>query len=206
MPVMCLRTTAAHCARLYLTKDGPAPDAPPQKHVERSRRGRMPRARHLVQDALLLLVGFIIVFLRATPYLQGWLNELELERDALAVDAATLFLGLALFLNDTNATDAKSDWIAIMVSLTVVAINVWFVMRVTYSLRSHSAYGAGARRCCRKAARRAYFAARRTSARIRRRLSRDAATDAADAATVDGPNPMNKDILGFQSVRFSTAP
>merc|ERR1711871_1341840 len=55
--------------------------------------------------ALLLLVSFIVVFLATTPYLDGWLNDLE--RDALSVDAGTLFLGLALFLNATNTEDAR---------------------------------------------------------------------------------------------------
>ena len=94
--------------------------------------------------ALLLLVGFIVVFLRAAPYREGWLNALE--RDALSVDALTLFLGLALFLNDTNSTDAKSDGLAMTLSLVIVAINIWFVIRVARSLKTYSAYGVALRR------------------------------------------------------------
>ena len=48
----------------------------------------------------------------------GWLNALE--RDALSVDALTLFLGLALFLSDTNSTDAKSEGLAMTLSLVIV--------------------------------------------------------------------------------------
>jgi hypothetical protein len=102
--------------------------------------------------ALLLLVGFIVVFLRAEPYREGWLNLLE--RDALSVDALTLFFGLALFLNDTNTTDARSDGLAMTLSLVIVVINVWFVVRVAWCLKVHSAYGGALRRGTRKVGRR----------------------------------------------------
>ena len=126
--------------------------------------------------ALLLLVGFIVVFLRAAPYCEGWLNALE--RDALSVDALTLFLGLALFLNDTNSTDAKSDGLAMTLSLVIVAINIWFVIRVARSLKSYSAYGGALRRGRRKV--------RRRLTMLRQRLSRRSSTE----AQVDVRNPV----------------
>ena len=67
---------------------------------------------------------------------EDWLSELE--RNALAVDVATLFLGLALFLNATNNVDAQSEALAVIVSLTIVAINAWFVVRVGLSLKTRS--------------------------------------------------------------------
>ena len=126
--------------------------------------------------SLLLLVGFIVVFLRAEPYREEWLNALE--RDALSVDALTLFLGLALFLNDTNSTDAKSEGLAMTFSLVIVAINIWFVSRVVRSLKSYSAYGGALRRRTRRMGRRLTM--------LRRRFSRRSST----AAQVDVPNPM----------------
>ena len=42
--------------------------------------------------ALLLLQGFIVLFMYADPYLENWLNQVE--RQALVTDAATLFLSL----------------------------------------------------------------------------------------------------------------
>lgn len=94
--------------------------------------------------ALLLLVVFIVVFSKFSPYREPWLNALE--RDALWVDATTLFLGLALFLNDTNSVDAKSDALGMILSVTIVAINVWYLVRVAQSLRAHSAYAGHVRR------------------------------------------------------------
>ena len=126
--------------------------------------------------ALLLLVGFIVVFLRAEPYRQEWLNALE--RDALSVDALTLFLGLALFLNDTNSTDARSEGLAMTLSLVIMAINIWFVIRVARSLKSYSAYGGALRRARRKVRRRVTM--------MRRRFSRRSST----APQVHVPNPM----------------
>merc|ERR1711871_1320264 len=126
--------------------------------------------------ALLLVGGFIVVFLRAAPYREGWLNALG--RDALSVDALTLFLGLALFLNDTNSTDAKSKGLAMTLSLVIVAINIWFVIRVARSLKSYSAYGGALRRARRKIGRRVTM--------MRRRVSRKSST----VAQVDIPNPM----------------
>lgn len=89
--------------------------------------------------ALLLLTGYIAAFAGASPYLQPWLNNLE--RDALSTDALTLFLGLALFLNATNAADAQSNILAVVLTLVIVSINIWFVVRVLLVLRAHSAYG-----------------------------------------------------------------
>ena len=126
--------------------------------------------------ALLLLVGFIVVFLRAEPYREGWLNALE--RDALSVDALTLFLGLALFLNDTNSTDAKSEGLAMTLSLVIMVTNIWFVVRVARSLKSYSAYGGALRRGRRKIGQHVTM--------MRRRLSRRSST----APQVDVPNPV----------------
>lgn len=94
--------------------------------------------------ALLLLVMFLVVFVRASPYEHTWLNDLE--RDALSTDAITLFFGLALFLNDTNASDGQSDVLATMLTLSIIGINVWFVVRVVRELRLHSAYGSAVMR------------------------------------------------------------
>merc|ERR1711871_1646553 len=73
--------------------------------------------------ALMLLALYIVVFVYASPYSQIWLNALE--RDALSTDAATLFLGLALFLNATNTADARSEALAITLTLSIVGINTW---------------------------------------------------------------------------------
>ena len=102
--------------------------------------------------ALLLLIGYIAAFAGASPYVQPWLNALE--RDALCTDALTLFLGLALFLNATNATDARSDELAMIATLVIVAINVWFVVRVVMALREQSAYAGALRQRLRRCRRR----------------------------------------------------
>ena len=95
--------------------------------------------------ALLLLIGFIVMFLRSNPYKQPWLNALE--RDALSVDALTLFMGLALFLNNTNSnSDARSPILAQLISISIVCLNVWFVVRVVRCLRAHSSYALSCKR------------------------------------------------------------
>lgn len=106
--------------------------------------------------ALLLLIACIAAFARASPYLQSWLNTLE--RDALATDALTLFLGLALFLNATNSTDGQSNALAVVLTLSIVGLNVWFVVRVMLALRAHSAYGRAMRRRLRHCSRTSHSA------------------------------------------------
>ena len=66
------------------------------------------------------------------------------------VDGATLFMGLALFLNATNRTDARSNALAVVVSLCIVGMNVWFVVRVVRVLSAHSSYRVTAGRCVRR--------------------------------------------------------
>lgn len=145
--------------------------------------------------ALLLLVLFLVVFLRATPYREGWLNALE--RDALSVDALTLFLGVALFLNDTNTGDAKSEGLAITLSLFVVAINVWFVIRVVRSLKSYSAYGGALRQRAARLGRRLG----RGAVMLRRRWSRrGSATENDDGSQVDVPNPYMVEMKAAASL------
>ena len=111
-----------------------------------------------VWGALMLLAGFLAVFAASRPYEEQWLNDLE--RLALVVDGATLFMGLALFLNATNRTDARSNALAVVVSLCIVGMNVWFVVRVVRVLRAHSSYRVAAGRCV-----------RRVRARARKRMS-----------------------------------
>ena len=68
------------------------------------------------------------------------LAHTKLELQALVVDIATLFFGLALFLNSTNTEDAQSGVLAVLLSMAVVGINVWFVVRVMVCWRQHSEY------------------------------------------------------------------
>lgn len=88
--------------------------------------------------SLLMLTIFLTVFLVGDPYLVGWLNDLE--RNALCVDAATLFLGLALFLNASNSSDSRSEGLAMALSVSVLLLNVCFLLRVCLLLIRHSEY------------------------------------------------------------------
>ena len=63
-------------------------------------------------------------------------------------------------------------------SLVIMAINIWFVIRVARSLKAYSAYGGALRRVRRKVRRRVTM--------MRRRVSRGKST----APQVDVPNPM----------------
>ena len=131
--------------------------------------------------ALLLLTLYVAVFLRSKPYEKSWLNELELQ--ALIVDIATLFFGLALFLNATNAEDAKSDVLAVFLSMAIVGINVWFVVRVVLCWRQHSEYLRAAMETGRRHCRRLYAAA----VSIRRRARSFGASN--QGAIQWSPNP-----------------
>lgn len=88
--------------------------------------------------ALMLLIVFLVLFVRAQPYMEPWLNRLE--RQALMTDATTLFFGLALFLNATNSSDSRSEMLAVALSLSIVAINIWFGVRIVRCFAKNSSY------------------------------------------------------------------
>ena len=130
----------------------------------------------------MLLAGFLAVFAASRPYEEQWLNVRE--RLARVVDGATLFMGLALFLNATNRTDARSNALAVVVSLCIVGMNVWFVVRVVRVLRAPSSYRVAAGRCVR----RAYERARKRMSSVMRR---------GEEHKVAGENPYRVDPVSI---------
>ena len=117
-----------------------------------------------------------------------------------------LFLGLALFLNDTNSTDARSAGLAITLSLVIVAINIWFVVRVVRSLKSYSAYGGALRRGATVARRGAAIARHRLTV-ARRRLTGQLQT----TTQVNVPNPVArmeaaKQVVEMRAVKRPAQP
>ena len=95
-------------------------------------------------SALVLLLFYVAVFLIAKPYDKPYLNHLE--RNALSINVVTLLLGVGLFTNDRSGVDAKSDTLAELITVAILASNIFFVLNVGWTLSKHTQYC----KCCKK--------------------------------------------------------
>ena len=95
-------------------------------------------------SALVLLLFYVAVFLIAKPYDKPYLNHLE--RNALSINVVTLLLGVGLFTNDRSGADAKSDTLAELITVAIIASNTFFVLNVVWTLSKHTHYC----KCCKK--------------------------------------------------------
>ena len=68
------------------------------------------------------------------PYGNAILNSLE--RQALLVDVLTLLLGIGLFNNASNSEDRRSNIFAMVVSVSVVLVNIAYMVWLFASFAS----------------------------------------------------------------------
>eukprot|EP00949_MAST-11_sp_MAST-11-sp1_P002551 g2551.t1 len=88
--------------------------------------------------ALLLLLVFYVFFNYTMPYGNAILNSLE--RQALLVDVLTLLLGIGLFNNASNSEDRRSNIFAMVVSVSVVLVNIAYMVWLLCIFCKHSEY------------------------------------------------------------------
>ena len=88
--------------------------------------------------ALVLLLFYFAVFLISKPYDKPYLNQLE--RNALSINVVTLLLGVGLFTNDRAGADAKSESLAGLITVAIIASNAFFVLNVVWTLSKYSQY------------------------------------------------------------------
>ena len=81
--------------------------------------------------ALVLLLFYVVVFSLSQPYEDLYLNHLE--RGALSINVLTLLLGLGLFTNDKTGRGAKSNAFAIVITVCILVLNVFFMMTVVWT-------------------------------------------------------------------------
>ena len=108
--------------------------------------------------ALVFLMIFILVFEHKQPYRAAWANSLELT--ALVVDGLTMFMGLALWVNATGDPDAKSYAFALIISVCIVVMNIWFIVHLVRTYRNYIQYGPSTLRSCMKILRKCVRSAR----------------------------------------------
>jgi hypothetical protein len=88
--------------------------------------------------ALVLLMFFLVIFILSQPYKEDYLNHLE--RSALSINIITLLCGLGLFTNEHAGDDAKSDGLALFLTVVIVIMNILFVMNVHWIFFKHTTY------------------------------------------------------------------
>ncbi len=87
--------------------------------------------------ALVLLLFFLAIFLISQPYEQAYLNNLE--QSALGTNVITLLLGLGLYTNNRPGVD-KSESLNVLITLSIVCLNIFFAMHVLYTYLMYSQY------------------------------------------------------------------
>ena len=87
--------------------------------------------------ALSLLLFFLAVFSVTKPYEQDYLNRLE--RNALSINIVTLLFGLGLFTNSQSG-EQESKIFAMCITISIVFLNVAFVLNVFQTLYKYSQY------------------------------------------------------------------
>jgi hypothetical protein len=88
--------------------------------------------------ALVLLLLFLVVFSLSQPYESAFLNRLE--RAALSINVLTLLSGLGLFTNANAGVDAKSDELALFLTIFIMSANIFFVLNVLWTFSEYTTY------------------------------------------------------------------